>query len=222
MNAKQHDLYVPYLRVSTSRQGASGLGLDGQRASINTFLNGGTWRLSDEFIEIETGTRKRKRPVLNDAIAFCQKTGGTLLVAKGDRLSRDVAAGAALLSSGVPIVAVDMPHAGRFEWHIRLAIAEEEVRMISERTRSALKAAKARGTILGNPRLHEARKVAQDNAGARAETLRDTFIEMKAKGFSQHRMVAHLNTLKVKTPSGKDGATWSRTQVQRTLKRLEF
>ena len=219
MNPQQHVLYVPYLRVSTSRPGASGLGLDGQRASINTFLNGGTWRLSDEFIEIETGTRKRKRPVLNDAIAFCQKTGGTLLVAKGDRLSRDVAAGAALLSSGVPIVAVDMPHAGRFEWHIRLAIAEEEVRMISERTRSALKAAKARGTILGKPRLHEARKVAQDNANDYAEQHRRTFTDMKRRGLSQRAMRDYLTGKGFTTPRGKP---WSQEQVRRTLNRLKM
>lgn len=140
--------FVSYNRVSTTRQGMSGLGLEAQRAAASAYLamNGG--EMLAEFTEVESG-KKDQRPELNAAIEMCRRTGATLLIAKLDRLARKVAFFANLLESGVRFVAVDMPTADRFMMHIYAAMAEEEGRRISERTRAALASAKARGIKLG-------------------------------------------------------------------------
>jgi DNA invertase Pin-like site-specific DNA recombinase len=140
--------FVSYNRVSTARQGMSGLGLEAQRAAASAYLatNGGA--MLAEFTEVESG-KKDQRPELRAAIEMCRKTGATLLIAKLDRLARNVAFIANLLESGVRFVAVDMPNADRFMMHVYAAMAEEEGRRISERTSAALASAKARGIKLG-------------------------------------------------------------------------
>jgi DNA invertase Pin-like site-specific DNA recombinase len=141
---------VSYLRVSTARQGDSGLGIEAQRAAVADYLNGGQGTLLREYVEIETGKRN-DRPQLAATLAYARATGATVVIAKWDRLARNVAFTAALLESGVDFVACDNPHATRFTIHILAAVAEHEAQAISQRTRAALQVAKARGRVLGNP-----------------------------------------------------------------------
>jgi DNA invertase Pin-like site-specific DNA recombinase len=141
--------FVSYLRVSTERQGKSGLGLDGQRAAVAQHLNGrGT--LVAEYVEVESG-KDNDRPALKDALRLVKMTGATLIVAKLERLSRNVAFIALLQESAVKFICADNPTANELTIHILAAVAQNEGKAISERTRAALAAAKARGQRLGNP-----------------------------------------------------------------------
>src|SRR6478752_175451 len=142
--------FVAYYRVSTARQGRSGLGLEAQRHAVAEYLNGGRWKLVAEHIEIESG-RKNERTELRAALSACRLHRATLVVAKLDRLSRDAAFLLTLRDSGVNFVAVDMPDANRLTVGIMAMIAEHEAEAISARTRAALAAAKRRGVRLGNP-----------------------------------------------------------------------
>src|SRR3954466_11391511 len=137
--------WVAYYRVSTAKQGASGLGLEAQREAVAGYLNGGNWQLAAEFTEVESG-RKNDRPELAKALAMCRRIGATLIIAKLDRLARNVAFVSNLMESGVEFVAADFPQANRLTIHILAAVAEHEREMISARTKAALAAAKARGT----------------------------------------------------------------------------
>ena len=142
--------FVAYLRVSTARQGASGLGLEAQRSAVQTYLVGGHGSMIAEFVEVESGKRD-DRPQLAAALAACRLHRATLVMAKLDRLARNVRFIAGIMDSGVDFVACDMPHANRLTLHLMAAMAEHEAAAISERTKAALAAAKARGTKLGNP-----------------------------------------------------------------------
>ena len=143
--------FVSYLRVSTDRQGRSGLGLEAQREAVTAYLNGGRWELVAEFVKHETGKSSNalaKRPQLRAALALAKKHRATLVIAKLDRLSRNMAFTATLMDAGVDFVAVDSPPASRLTLHILAAVAEYEREMIAERTEAALAASKARGTAL--------------------------------------------------------------------------
>jgi DNA invertase Pin-like site-specific DNA recombinase len=140
--------FVAYYRVSTDRQGRSGLGLDAQRQAVQSYVVAQGGQAVAEFTEIETGKRA-DRPELKNALGHCRRRQAVLVIAKLDRLARNLAFVANLMESGVEFVAVDMPHADRFTLHIFAALAEEEGRRISQRTRAALAAARARGTVLG-------------------------------------------------------------------------
>ena len=142
--------FVAYYRVSTDRQGKSGLGLEAQREAVQSYLNGGSWTLAAEVTEVESGKRN-DRPELDRALGLCRLYGATLVVAKLDRLARNVAFISKLMESGVDFVAVDFPQANRLTVHILAAVAKHEAAMISQRTKAALAAAKARGVKLGNP-----------------------------------------------------------------------
>ena len=142
--------FIAYYRVSTARQGQSGLGLEAQRTAVVDWLNGGSHELIAEFTEVETGTSKKHRPELAAAITAAKKAGATLVIAKLDRLARNVAFVSKLMETKVEFVAVDMPTANRLTIHIIAAMAEHEAEMISARTKAALAAAKARGTLLGS------------------------------------------------------------------------
>jgi len=141
-------MFVSYARVSTEQQGRSGLGLEAQRAAVAEWLKGDRRRLLAEFTEIESGKRDN-RPELAAALALCRRAGAILVIAKLDRLTRNVAFLARLMESGVKFVAVDNPHASKLTIHILAAVAEDERDRISARTKAALAAAKARGTKLG-------------------------------------------------------------------------
>ena len=149
--------FVSLLRVSTNRQGESGLGLEAQRAAVINYVASlkGQAEIVKEFVEVESG-KKTDRPVLAEAVRECKANGYTLLVAKLDRLSRNLHFVTALQNSKVDFVAADNPHATPFLIHILVAVAEHERNMISNRTKLALEAARARGVKFGNPRYEEA------------------------------------------------------------------
>ena len=150
--------FISYLRVSTVRQGASGLGLEAQREAVSRYLNGGHWQLVQEIVEVESGKRN-DRPAIAEALRLCRLHKATLVIAKLDRLARNVHFISSLMESGVDFTACDFPEANRLTVHILAAVAEHEASMISARTKAALKAAKARGVALGGqrgqPRAHE-------------------------------------------------------------------
>ena len=163
--------YVGYYRVSTDRQGRSGLGLDAQRSAVAGYLDGGNGTLLDTFTEIESG-RRNDRPELAKALDLCRRRKATLVIAKLDRLARNVAFIANLMDADVDVVAVDMPEANRFTLHIMAAMAEHEAALVSQRTKAALKAAKARGRALGwsipSRRKEQAQASRKGAAGNRA------------------------------------------------------
>jgi DNA invertase Pin-like site-specific DNA recombinase len=130
------DRFVAYYRVSTDRQGKSGLGLEAQREAVQSYLDGGSWTLAAEVTEVESGKRN-DRPELDRALGLCRLYGATLVVAKLDRLARNVAFISKLMESGVDFVAVDFPQANRLTVHILAAVAEHEAAMISARTKAA-------------------------------------------------------------------------------------
>lgn len=140
--------YIAYLRVSTQKQGYSGLGLEAQREIINSYLQGIT--PISEYVEVESG-RKTDRPKLKEALAQCRKDGATLIVAKLDRLARNVSFLSSLLESDVEIIFCDFPQANKMVLHILAAISQYEAELIATRTRQALASKKIRGAQLGNP-----------------------------------------------------------------------
>src|SRR5713226_8632785 len=142
--------FIAYLRVSTDKQGQSGLGIEAQRKAVTDYLDGGNWQLLAEHVEVESGKRS-DRPQLQAALAHAKATGATIVIAKLDRLARNVAFISNLMESGVDFVAADMPMANRLTVHVLAAVAEHEQEMISQRTKAALAAAKVRGVKLGNP-----------------------------------------------------------------------
>jgi DNA invertase Pin-like site-specific DNA recombinase len=212
--------FVAYYRVSTQEQGRSGLGLEAQEQAVRDYLNGGAWDLVGAFTETETGKGSNalaKRPQLRAALDAARKAKATLVIAKLDRLARNVAFIAGLMETGVPFVAVDMPHARPFELHIHAALAEEEARRISERTQAALAAAKTRGTALGKHGkvLAERHRAA---AVERALPLAETFASLRAEGLTMRQMVAALNERGVPSPAG---GAWHLANLHRAMKRIE-
>ena len=169
--------FVAYYRVSTKRQGESGLGLDAQRSSVTEYLNGGRWKLVAQFTETESGKSDHNRPALQEALAACRRWKATLVIAKLDRLSRDAHFLTGLHKAGVKFVAVDMPEANEMVVTIMAAVAQAERRMISERTKVALRAAKARGQRLGRPAgsIVPRRDEGSKAGGAAMQVKADTF-----------------------------------------------
>ena len=199
--------FVAYFRVSTTKQGINGLGMDAQRNAVMNYLNGGDWKLMAEFAEVESGKRK-DRPELVKAVALCRKEGATLLIAKLDRLARNAAFLLNLRDSGVDFIAVDMPHADKFTVGIMALVAEKERDMISQRTRDGLAAARRRGIKLGNPRPAQALKAAQtvnlERADAYAQRIAPIVKEIRAAHVTTLRGIAQcLNARGFTTPNGK-------------------
>jgi DNA invertase Pin-like site-specific DNA recombinase len=211
--------FVAYLRVSTIRQGESGLGLEAQRATVEAFArqHGGT--IVASFVEVETGKRS-DRPELAKALEGARKGKATLLIAKLDRLARNVAFIANLMDAGVEFLACDQPFASRLTLHILAAVAEDEARRISERTKAALQAAKARGQKLGSPiaamtvaRARAARSVYAAKANA---TTIAVIREIQNSGVAALAGIARtLEARGVKTPAGR--SRWQPVQVSRLL-----
>jgi DNA invertase Pin-like site-specific DNA recombinase len=214
------DKFVTYYRVSTQRQGASGLGLDAQRQTVAQYLSGARRTTVGEFLEVETGKGAdplSKRPQLRLALEMCKKTGATLLIAKLDRLARNVHFVSGLMESKVSFVACDLPEANQLTIHIMAAFAEHEARRISERTRDALAAAKARGVVLGATGPTNL-KTCNDQRQQKALEFRDRLVPvfdgMATQGLTRRAMVERLNDLGIKAPMG---GAWSLGQVQRFL-----
>jgi DNA invertase Pin-like site-specific DNA recombinase len=212
--------FIAYYRVSTDRQGQSGLGLEAQQKAVLDYLNGGSWTLAGEFTEVESG-KHADRPQLAAAFAACKKQKAKLVIAKLDRLSRNLAFIAALMDSGVEFVAADNPHANKLTIHILAAVAQHEREAISQRTKEALAAAKVRGVRLGNPRWTEtieATNTARIEAADRfAANVRPIIREIQNSGISSLRGVARALTARgIKTARGGE---WSAVQVTDILER---
>jgi DNA invertase Pin-like site-specific DNA recombinase len=218
--------FVAYYRTSTAKQS---LGIDAQREAVARFLNGGSWTLTGEFEEHESG-KNDARPALARAIDLCKRSGARLVVAKLDRLSRDVHFITGLQKSGVSFVCADMPEMDEFTAHIFAAMAQRERKLISSRTREGLAALKERGVtktgkpvMLGNPNNGTAEQTAKANAGAKrkADAYADSVIaeirKWQGKGITTYKDLADMLTGKVKTPRGED--RWQATQVKRIIER---
>lgn len=213
MNGK----FVAYYRVSTAQQGRSGLGLEAQESAVKSYLNGGKWELIGEFTEVESGKRKN-RPQLQAALALCKKQKATLVIAKLDRLARNLHFISGLMEAKIDFLAVDMPSANRMTVQIMAVFAEEEGRAISARTKAALASAKAHGVLLGQ---HGAKLGALNHARAKSEAarLRPIVDELTGTGIRTPQAIADaMNKKGVMTPHGK---LWHRTSVQRLLARMK-
>lgn len=215
--------FISYLRVSTQRQGDSGLGIEAQRAAVTAYLNGGDWQLVAEFVEIESGSRS-DRPELAKAFSACRVHGARLVIAKLDRLARDAHFLLGLGEAGIDFVAADMPNANRLAVGILAMVAEEERRLISERTREALAAAKARGVKLGRPEnlanRDEGRRVSAAVRRAKAERRAGDLLPilqgLRAEGIvTATGMARALNERGI--PAAR-GGQWHPVQVVRLLR----
>jgi DNA invertase Pin-like site-specific DNA recombinase len=226
---------IAYYRVSTKQQGESGLGLEAQETAVQNYArqNGATIKAS--YVEVESG-KLADRPELARALAHARRSKATLVVAKLDRLARNVAFLSALMESKVPFVAADNPHANRLTVHILAAVAEAEAVAISQRTKAALAAAKARGTLLGSARpghwdgredarqagLEKARGVAVKVKQAKADEAYADLVPIvaacKAEGLSLRETAARLNA---EGHTTRRGRPWNPVQVTRVLERTQ-
>jgi DNA invertase Pin-like site-specific DNA recombinase len=220
----RHDMgkktpYIAYFRVSTARQGESGLGLAAQRQSVRQYLasqQAGADQPIGEYTEIESGKRSKNRPQLQAALAQCRKLKAVLVIAKLDRLARNVHFISGLMEAGIEFVAVDMPKANKLTVHIMAAMAEYEAKAISERTRAALQAAKANGTELGNKRWRESIAAAREakTTLAPAPAVMEMMQKQRAEGLTLRAIADKLNALGLRTPNG---STWYASTVGRAL-----
>lgn len=214
---------IAYYRVSTKQQGKSGLGLDAQKAAILELVRREGMELIGEFTEVETGTGKRLRPQLRSAIEACREKDAVLLIAKLDRLARNVHFLTGLMESGIRFRACDLPEADSFTVHILAAVAQREAELISERTRAALAAAKRRGVKLGSPKGF-APGVQRKGVQARQEAaaayysgiVLDHICALRDSGLSYRAIAERLNGAGQRTRTGK---LWSPIQVKRVYDR---
>jgi DNA invertase Pin-like site-specific DNA recombinase len=217
--------FISYYRVSTERRGASGLGLDAQREAVARHVAAAQGVLVDEFQEIESG-KKNDRPQIAATLAACRLRRATLIIAKLDRLARNVLFISSLMESGVDFVACDNPHATRLTIHILAALAEHEREQISQRTIAALAAAQARGVKLGNPNLkpgnrwaaRRARQARTEGANNYAADVAPYIEAARKAGCGSLRELARALTARgVETPAGCK--LWTARQVQRIVER---
>lgn len=220
---------VVYARVSTARQGASGLGLEAQQAAVQAYAAAQGLAIVAEYVEVESGKRT-DRPQLAAAMAACALHRATLVIAKLDRLARNVHFISGLMEAGIDFVACDMPHANRLTLHLMAAMAEHEAAAISARTIAALAAAKARGVRLGNPNGAAALLAGCKDAAAasaasrraaaadRAAAVMPLLNQLSAEGIATARAAAaELNRRGVPAPSG---GIWYPQQVRRAKEML--
>ena len=208
--------YVAYLRVSTTRQGVSGLGLEAQREAVTRYVEQVGGELIDEVVEVESG-KLSDRPGLTGALARCQTSSACLVIARLDRLARNVAFVSSLMEGGAEFVAVDAPYANRLMLHILAAFSEHEREMVSARTKAALAAAKARGVRLG---VNGAKLAAQRKAEAAAfaMTLKQPVDQIRAAGaVTLQEFADGLNGLSLTT---RAGSAWTPGTTRRLLARL--
>jgi len=219
--------FVAYYRVSTDRQGTSGLGLEAQQEAVRVFLNGGKWSLIGEFTEVESGARKKlkNRPMMASALDLCRKQKATLVVAKLDRLARDVQFISELLNSNVKFICADMPEADRTFLQVMSVFAEYEGRRIGERTKAALDSLKRKGVKLGSPTPDIGSKVGvrsiKANADNYAEKVGPVVQDIIRKtGAKTLRDIADALSAKgVLTPRGN--TDWFPSQVSNLMKRIK-
>jgi len=218
--------FVAYFRVSTAKQGASGLGLQAQSNAVHAFLNGGDWQLVAEFTEVESGKRN-DRPELAKAVAACRLYGAKLIIAKLDRLSRDVHFLTGLEKAGVQFVAADMPEANEMVVHMMAVVAQAERKMIGARTKAALAAAKDRGTTLGGFKGYrpssedraKALETRQSKVAARGALMAPLVDELRAAGTTSLSGIASaLNERGITTARGSQ---WHPTSVARLLEQMD-
>lgn len=211
--------FISYIRVSTKKQGISGLGLEAQQAAIAQYLNGGNWQLVDQYVEIESG-RKNERIKLNEALLACKKNKATLIIAKLDRLSRNSYFVNQLLNSKIDFVACDNPFASKLTIQILAAVAEHEVEMISKRIKEALEQAKNRGVSLGNPDMKRISTLGIEKIKANADNFairhQEDFQRLRDSGFTLQQIANKYNSNEVRTARG---GNWNPAQVSRILKR---
>jgi len=215
--SKNNTKYVAYYRVSTDKQGQSGLGLEAQMKAVEDYLYEGRGVIVSKRTEIESG-KKSDRPALNEALEECKRHQATLIIAKLDRLARNVHFISGLMESGVDFVAVDMPHANKFQIHLMAAFAEFERDMISERTKAGLERAKARGIQLGvnGKKLAEANKLQADKF---ANQLKPIIHELRAEGVRSVRAITEK--LNKKGIPSATGGIWHVATVHNLLHRLD-
>lgn len=210
---------IAYLRVSTDRQGRSGLGLEAQREAVARYAAAAGMEIAGEYLEVETGKGSNalaKRPQLLAALTEAKRTKAKLVLAKLDRLARNVHFVSGLMETGVDFAVADMPNADRFQLHLYAALAEKEGEVISQRTKDALAAAKAKGTVLGS----NGKALAAKNRAAAMERLAplsDRLQAMRESGMSVRRMIAALNDEGVPSPAG---GKWHPANLHRALGRL--
>jgi len=217
--------FVAYYRVSTAQQGRSGLGLDAQREAVRVFLAGRADELAEAFTEIESG-KNADRPQLARALDACRLTGGVLVIAKLDRLSRDAHFLLGLEKAGVEFVAADMPNANRLTVRLMAVIAQEEREMISARTKAALAAAKARGQKLGGnrggPKVDSAQgraarsRTADDYARQVGPIALEVWQAADSPKSSYGQAAAALTARGIRTPRG---GKWTRAAVRSLIQR---
>ena len=215
--------YIAYFRVSTPRQGRSGLGLEAQQQAVNVFLHGHGELIIESFTEIESG-RKNDRPQLAAALDACRRHKAALLIAKLDRLARNVHFISGLMESGVEFVAVDMPEANRLTIHILAAVAEHEREITSQRTKTALQAAKARGTKLGSPDPTKGAairsQVLQAKASRFAANTLPVIRGLQATGITSYKALARaLNARGIPTANRRK---WYGTTVKNLLRQTDI
>lgn len=216
---------VAYYRVSTQKQGLSGLGLETQRIAVSNYLQDSNHQLIAEYTEVETGKGSNaldKRPQLRQALDFASKNGATLIIAKLDRLARNVHFVSGLLETGVEFVAADMPQANKVMLQIYSVMAEWERDQISVRTKAALDAARTRGVKLGSAgaknlsnNLAERKTISKNFAN----NLKGQIEGFMLRGLSQRAMANELNRVGITSPKGYK---WSLNQVQRLLRHYTF
>ena len=236
--------FVTYVRVSTERQGRSGLGLDAQRSAVTAFLNGGHWKVVGEFVEVESGGRN-DRPELTKALALCRVHGATLLIAKLDRLSRDLHFLTGLQKAGVKFVAADMPEANETMVGFMAIMAQAERKAISTRTKAALAEKKvwyerltdaeradllvqgkaiSMGGFRGYTPTEADRQASADTrkarAAARGADLGPILTDMQAKGITTLGGLAKALTA-AGIPTARGASTWSPSQVSRLLATID-
>lgn len=215
--------FIAYYRVSTSKQGLSGLGLEAQQKSVADYLVGRGGDLIAEYTEVQSGS-KNDRPELHKALRQCRLTGATLLIAKLDRLSRNRRFLMELADSSINFIAVDMPEANNFTVGLLACLADYERQLISERTRAALAAAKARGVKLGNPGLDKVRNTdttaanearitkAQEHQAEVRQVIGE--IQEESGAMSLRQIAAQLNEAGYRTSRG---GKWHPTSVSRII-----
>ncbi|MFM2214084.1 MAG: hypothetical protein RL427_1347 [Bacteroidota bacterium] len=204
--------YIAYYRVSRKEQGISGLGLSAQRTSVTAYAKAQDAIIIEEYTEIETGTNKRERIEIHNAIARAKQESAVLIIAKLDRLARNVSFVSSLMDAGIEFVAVDMPTANNFTIHIFSALAEQEAKLISSRTKLALAELKSSGVALGTPKnldsaarakgVQRIRENATNND--RNRQAQSVIISCKEKGMSYRQIAEYLNQLNFKTRYGNE------------------